>query len=174
MRKVASKTEQNLRLQELEEQAKKDAIKQEQAKKNNNFIQLYRDHMEEFSLLIEKNPLASRILVFIIQEMDSMNCLAISQNFLCEIFERSRPTVWKAVTLLKDSGFIDILKMGTSNVFVVNTNFAWTSYHNQKYGAKFTGKIFVSKSENENFSTSMNKTKSERIKVIEKQKTPKK
>lgn len=46
---------------------------------------------------------------------------------------------------------IDILKMGTSNVYVVNQDLAWTDRNNLKKYVKYDGKILVSRKENKDY-----------------------
>jgi len=41
--------------------------------------------------------------------------------------------------------------MGTSNVYVVNTEIAWSSWDNQKQYVQFEGKLLVSKKENKDY-----------------------
>ena len=126
-------------------------IEFEKAKKNHNFIMMYRDHMPELRWLMKKSGIASGIFNFIMEHMDSRNALCCSYAVFMDYFEISKPTVTKAIKLLKDNGFIDVLKSGTSNVYVVNTEVAWTSWNNSKQYCQFDGKILVSRKENKDY-----------------------
>ncbi|MDR3668864.1 MAG: replication/maintenance protein RepL [Ignavibacteriaceae bacterium] len=123
----------------------------EEQKKNGNFVMMYRDHMPEVRWLMKKSGIASSILNFIMEHMDSKNALICSQQVFIDYFEISRPTVARAIKLLYDNGFIDILKSGTSNVYIVNKEIAWTSWNNQKEYCQFNGNILISKSENKDY-----------------------
>ena len=123
----------------------------EEQKKNSNFVMIYRDHMPEMRWLMKKSGIASGILNFIIEHMDNKNALCCSYIVFMDYFEISKPTVTRAIKLLKESGFIDILKSGTSNVYIVNKEVAWTSWNNQKEYCQFDGNILVSKTENKDY-----------------------
>jgi Fe2+ or Zn2+ uptake regulation protein len=60
-------------------------------------------------------------------------------------------TIYRAIKILEENGFIDVLKMGTSNVYVVNEEIAWKSYNTNKQYSKYDGNILVSKKENKDY-----------------------
>ena len=80
--------------------------------------------------------------------MDGTNALCVSNKALQEILGCSKPTVCKAVNFLRDNGWICVLKSGTSNVYIVNPDVAWTSYGNQKQYCQFQASVLLSSSEN--------------------------
>ena len=94
--------------------------------------------MPELRWLMKKSGIASSILNFIMEHMDYHNALCCSYAVFMDYFEVSKPTVSRAIKLLKDNGFIDVLKSGTSNVYIVNHEVAWTSYGEDKKMCKFT------------------------------------
>lgn len=120
-------------------------------KKNKNFVQLYRHNMPELRWLMSKSGIASSILFFIIEHMDTKNALACSYAILEDYFNVSRTTIYRSIKLLEENGFIDVLKMGSSNVYIVNTDIAWSSWDNQKQYAQFEGKMLVSRKENKDY-----------------------
>jgi Fe2+ or Zn2+ uptake regulation protein len=83
--------------------------------------------------------------------MDNKNALACSYAVFEDYFDISKDTIRRSIKLLKDNGFIDTLKMGTSNIYIVNTEIAWTSWNNQKQYTKFNGNMLVSKKENKDY-----------------------
>ena len=139
------------RQKELEEQTKKDQKEREEARKNSNFVMMYRDHMPEIRWLMKKSGIASGILNFIMEHMDYKNALVCSYQVFIDYFEISQPTVARAIKLLKDNGFIDVLKSGTSNVYIVNNQVAWTSWKNEKKFCKFEGNMLISATENKDY-----------------------
>ena len=139
------------RLLELEEQTDEEEKKQKEEEKNSNFVQLYRDNMPEIRWLMTKHAFASSLLFFILEHMDTKNALACSYAVFEDYFGKSRTTVYRAIKLLEENGFIDVLKMGTSNVYIVNHDIAWTSYNNTKKYTKYEGNILVSKKENKDY-----------------------
>lgn len=140
-----------LKFKELKESEQSEQKQKEEEKKNANFIQLYRENLPELRWLMSKHPFASSVLFFIIEHMDTKNALACSFAVLEDYFGKSRMTIHRAIKVLEENGFIDILKMGTSNVYVVNHQIAWTSYNTNKKFAKYEGNILVSKKENKDY-----------------------
>lgn len=120
-------------------------------KRNGDFVQVYRDHMPELRWLMGCSGVASKLLFFIMEQMDGKNALMASQQVFMDYLEVSRPTVGRAIKLLYDNGFIDILKSGSSNVYIVNHEVAWTSYSNQKKMCRFNGNMIISATENKDY-----------------------
>lgn len=139
------------RLLELDKTEEQEQQEQEQKEKNYNFIQLYKDHMPEIRWLMSNHAFASNLLFFIIEHMDNRNTLACSYAVFEDYFRKSRTTIYRGVKLLQDNGFVDVLKMGTSNVYSVNQDLAWTDKNTNKKYAKYDGKILVSKKENKDY-----------------------
>lgn len=139
------------RRKEIEEEQQKELKKQEKERKNSNFVMMYREHMPEIRWLMKKSRYASNIFNFILEHMDYNNALMCSYQVFMDYFEISKPTVTRAIKLLKDNGFIDVLKSGTSNVYIVNQEIAWSSWDNQKKYCKFNGNILISATENKDY-----------------------
>ncbi len=123
----------------------------DKALKNGNFVQFYRDTMPAVRKLIKENALAAEILIFISEQMDGYNAVIASYQVLTDITGKSRISCSNAVKYLRENGYVTVLKSGTSNVYVVNPEIAWTSYGNQKSLCKFNGKIVLSATENKAF-----------------------
>ncbi len=139
------------RLLELDNTEEKEQKEREQQAKNHNFIQLYKDSMPELRWLSMNNPFAHGLLFFILEHMDNRNALACSYSVFEDYFDKSRSTIYRGIKALEENGFVDILKMGTSNVYIVNENIAWTDKNSNKKYAKYDGKILVSKKENKDY-----------------------
>ena len=139
------------RKKEIEKEKQKEIEKQEREKKNTNFIMMYREHMPEIRWLMKKSRYASSIFNFILEHMDYNNALMCSYQVFMDYFEISQVTVARAIKLLKDNGFVDVLKSGTSNVYIVNQEIAWSSWDNQKKYCKFNGNILISATENKDY-----------------------
>lgn len=116
--------------------------------KNKDFVQVYRDHIDDIARLARENGKAYDLFMLLIKHMDGTNALCVSNKALQELLGCSKPTVCKAVNYLKDNGWICILKSGTSNVYIVNPDVVWTSYGNQKKYCRFNANVLLSSSEN--------------------------
>lgn len=119
--------------------------------KNRDFIQLYRDHVDDVARLARENGKAYDLFMLLIKHMDGTNALCVSNKALQELLDCSKPTVCKAINYLRDNGWICVLKNGTSNVYIVNPDVAWTSYGNQKQYCRFQANVLLSSSENAEF-----------------------
>jgi DNA-binding transcriptional ArsR family regulator len=151
---IDTDTKRRIRLKELEEEEALLKEKELDERKNKNFVMFYCDHLDEAMWLFQKSGIASSIFAFIVKNMDNYNALVCSYKVIQERFKISSETVRVAIKLLRDNGFIDILKSGSNNVYVINPKIAWTSWENQKKYCKFDGKIIVAQSENEKFDPS--------------------
>ena len=114
-------------------------------KPNANFVQFYRNEIGSIRELIKDEPKAASLFLFLSEKMDQENALIVSQETLSEYFGISKRTIIRQLNVLKEKGFIEIIKSGTANVYLVNANIAWTSYANKREYAQFKANVFVSK-----------------------------
>ena len=126
--------------------------------KNRDFIQLYRDHIDDVAKLARDNGKAYDLFMLLVKHMDGTNALAVSNIALSELLQVTTRTVQRAVKYLKDNGWVCVLKSGTSNVYIVNPDVAWTSYGNQKQYCKFQANVLLSSSENSEYLKNPNAT----------------
>ena len=126
------------RQQHLDEQANKEKEENEKAKKSpyDSWIQLNKDAYKAEDWLMAKSPIAYRIFKFLMNNMDGYNAV-------------SKPTITRAVKLLKERNYVDVHKSGTSNVYTVNKQIAWNSWGNHFKYAKFGANIIIAESEQE-------------------------
>lgn len=139
------------KLLEIEKNKEKQQKENEEKRKNYNFIQLYRNHISEMRWLMTNHQLASSILFFILEHMDNRNALVCSYSIFEDYFKKHKTTIYRNLKILEENGFIDILKIGNSNVYVINEDLAWSDSNDKKKFAKYDGKILVSKKENKDY-----------------------
>lgn len=129
-------------IEEIERKKKKESPYQ-------RWFQVNKDYYKAEDWLMAKSPIAYRIFKFLINNMDNYNAVICSCTVLQERFDVSRPTVSRAIKLLKEKKYIEVYKSGTSNVYAINKNIVWNSWgKNYKY-AKFGANIILSESEQE-------------------------
>ncbi|MGL4874622.1 MAG: replication/maintenance protein RepL [Clostridium sp.] len=116
--------------------------------KNENFVQLYREWMPEIRWLLRNNPKAAELFLMFAEHMGSDNSIICSYQVIMEFLNISRPTVSRAIEFLKKNGFIDVLKVGTSNVYVLNHEIVWTTTNDKKKYAKMNSSVLISHKEN--------------------------
>ena len=79
------------------------------------------------------NPSAALVFSVIRENMQiGTNAVAISNTALCKIIGKSRATVTRAIKHLADHNYVDILKIGTTNTYVVNEQVAFAGSAGQR------------------------------------------
>ncbi|MFM9587306.1 hypothetical protein, partial [Streptomyces caniscabiei] len=73
-----------------------------------------------------KSALALDLLMVLAQSMDKQNAVMISFKAMQQILGKSRPTLDRAVRLLREDNWIQVVKVGTANAYVLNSAVFWT------------------------------------------------
>lgn len=120
--------------------------------KNGDFVQFSREYLQNVAQISRYgNQTALELFMFICEHMDGYNALMASYQVFMDYTEKSKSTCIRAIKWLYDNGFVDILKSGTSNVYIINQQVAWTSYANQRKYCKFSGNVLISAAENKDW-----------------------
>lgn len=99
---------------------------QSHEKDNFNFVQLSRSYLQQMRKLARKSPIAHEILYYLVEHMGrTTNAVICSYTTLCEVTGVSRPTVGRAIKLLKEDNWIDAVKVGNANAYCVNERAFW-------------------------------------------------
>lgn len=131
-----------------EEMQKSKEKKQEKSSPFNQFYQVNKRAGGLWLKLIRENRSASLIFQFLINNMDGYNAVICSYKIFEEALGLSKPTVQRAISYLKQNKYIEVMKSGTSNVYIINPQIVWNSWgSNYKY-CKFSANIILSESEN--------------------------
>lgn len=156
------------RQKQIEEEKK---LEEEQRKREKqspfkNFVQVNKDAYKAEDWLMGKSPIAYRIFKFLIHNMDEYNAVICSYQVLKEAFDISKPTITRAVKLLKEKGYIYVFKSGTSNVYALNDKIVWNSWGtNYKY-SKFPANVLLSVAEQEkNIQSQIKTLKHKEVKI---------
>jgi len=144
---------------------------QEQRMKRSPFsrwTQFNNEHTKELMWLALKNPKAHAILYFLVDQMDEYNAVMCSYQVIQEVLGIGRTTAHNSIKVLKDNGFIAVLKSGTSNVYAINDTVYWKSWGNKKQYSKFPANVLLSLSEQEeNLQTKIQTVKHKEISMKE-------
>lgn len=132
-----------------QEEAEKEARKKIKNSPYSNFYQFNRANSKAMIWLATNHPKASGILLFLLDQMDGYNAVICSNKVLSEALGISDSSVKRSTKVLKDHEFIAVYKSGSSNVYAVNKNLAWSSWGTNYQYAKFEAKIIISQSEQE-------------------------
>ena len=96
-------------------------------KKNIDFVQLYKKELRQLRVLVKTNPTAAQILLVFVEKMNKQNAVIMSFKTLEQITKKTRQTCSKAVKELREAKFINIIKIGNANAYVINSNVFWTT-----------------------------------------------
>lgn len=136
--------EANARLLTLLEQKEQEDFK----KKNFDFVQLYRPELKQLRSLLRLNPTAAQILFVFVEKMNKQNAVVMSYKTLEKITKKTRQTCSKAIKDLRESKFINVVKVGNVNAYVVNSNVFWSTDNSIKEKfAMFSATVVASSSE---------------------------
>lgn len=125
---ISQETEARVRQQELAEieEAEK------RAKNNYNFVQIEKRALRLVRELYDENATAGKLLFILAEKMNRQNALVCSYDTMSKITGLSRQTLYKAVKYLKDHRWIEVIKVGTANAYVINSRVFWQSHGNKK------------------------------------------
>lgn len=136
----------NARLLTLAEEKDKELSE----RKNLNFVQLYKNELKQLRALVRLNPTAAQILFVLVEKMNKQNAVVMSYKTLEQITKRTRQTCSKAMKDLREANFINIVKVGNVNAYVVNSNVFWSTDNQSKERfSVFTATVVACGSEQE-------------------------
>lgn len=158
--------ERRLQLQE-QEKAETEARKREKQSPFSRWTQFNNEHTRELMMLAIKHPKAHAILYFLVDQMDNYNACICSATVMQEVLGVSRQTISKNIKILKDLGFLVILKSGNTNVYTVNDKVYWKSWGNNRQYSKFPANVVLAMSEQEeDYQISFGNLKSDKVKTV--------
>ena len=112
------------------------------------FVQVSKSMLTALATLAVQAPRAHFLLLMLVERMDRENSLLISQDTLCDELNITRPTLQRAVKVLRDENWIDVTKVGTTNVYTINAAVFWQQRTDKKERfAKFTARVYATSKE---------------------------
>lgn len=111
-----------------------------------DFTMVTRGYWADLRSLSKRMPAAFELLTLITERMSKSNALVISQATIGQILGYGRTTVHKAIRLLEDEKWLQVVKVGTANAYIVNSKVVWRDHSGKRYGS-FFAEVMVSESE---------------------------
>jgi len=105
-----------------------------------------RGYWADIRSLSKRSPAAFQILTLLTERMNRTNAIVISQTALCQILGYGRTTIHNAVRLLEAEKWLQVVKVGTANGYVVNSKVVWRDHGGKRYGS-FYAEVIVSEVE---------------------------
>ncbi|HDT6013296.1 TPA: plasmid replication initiation protein [Raoultella ornithinolytica] len=117
--------------------------------KNMDFVQVSRADLRAIAELGAKSSLALDLLMILAQTMDKQNAVMISFKAMQDILGKSRPTLDRAVRLLKEDNWIQVIKVGTANAYILNNAVFWTDRGDKRPLTQFNARVVTTLAEQE-------------------------
>ena len=140
------------------------------ANENTNFVQLNRNYLKNWRELVKKKPLAAEIMFFLVEKVSTniggTNAVVCSYAVLQEITGYGRSSVAAALRLLKKEKFIEIIKVGSTHAYAINSRVVWRGAGNGKQYAIFNATV-VSSSSEQDVGTVGDQTKLIRVPILD-------
>lgn len=111
------------------------------------FVQWEKSSMTAWRKLNMQSPTATNLLTLMIESMNDVNALMMSQQTMAEVLGCSRQTISSAIKILKDGNWIDTVRVGSSTIYVVDRSVFWTQARNKRHYADFYARVIASENE---------------------------
>lgn len=134
--------------------------------KNMDFVQVSRAELRAIGELGAKSALALDLLMVLAQSMDKQNAVMISFKAMELILGKSRPTLDRAVRILKEDQWVQVVKVGTANAYILNSAVFWTDKGNNRYLSDFSAKVITTLGEQDKDLRANPKVKLKRVPTI--------
>lgn len=133
---------------------------------NTTFIQMIKEHQEEMKKLSHLSSAAHVILVTLMQQMGQLNSVMISIDAICKLANLSPSTVKRGIGILREEKWLAVLKIGTANVYRVNSDVLWQDRPDGRWAA-FSANIVVDFEEQDELTKNTPNFKTRRIPLVE-------
>ena len=115
-------------------------------RKNINFVQISRNSMAELRRLQMQDQFAAYLLFLFAEKANKQNAIMMSIHTIVQITGKTKRTVLRAIKKLRDERWIQVIKVGTANAYVLNSVVFWSDYAYRKY-TTFGATIIASQDE---------------------------
>jgi hypothetical protein len=96
-----------------------------------------------------KHPMALSVLHFMVSRLNrGTNGVVISASALAQQMGISTRTVQSTIAVLRDCKFVQVLKTGNTNIYIINSQIAWQGDRGHRFSS-FNAEILIHESEQE-------------------------
>jgi hypothetical protein len=110
-------------------------MKKDITKTTNDFVQVTRGYISDMRGLARRSPLAHSMLWLLIERMNKTNAIVISQKAMSELLDAHKGSISRAAKMLSEERWVQVVKIGTSNAYVVNSQVIWRA--NNRNGNRY-------------------------------------
>ena len=112
-----------------------------------SWVQTEREAHEAWARLIRKSPKAAELMHLITARIGDHNAVVMSIPTIMKLMGTSRPTVIRAINLLREDRWVETVQIGgsgTANAYVVNDRIAWTGPRDGMRFSLFSAAVIAS------------------------------
>lgn len=143
------------RQEQLKQEAESEAEERERAKRNDNFFMVFKtkEGAGKLRALINKSAAAAQVFMLLAEQADRTNAIVASGKALATALQISESTVSRAIKLLSTEAedgkpYLEVLKSGNTNVFILNPDIVWSAWKTGKDYCLFgQAKVLITASE---------------------------
>lgn len=95
--------------------------------KNHNFVQVNKQYWRAIGELSKRNPTAFQLLWFLAEKVNKQNAVIIGMDTLSKFVGKTRQSCSTAIKLLKEEKWVQVVKVGQANAYVINAAVFWQS-----------------------------------------------
>ena len=148
---ISTSEERLQRFMQLVKQKLDEDEKAKETKKNKDFVQVYEKGFQRISSLINKNPSAAKLYVFLAKHIEpGTGAVVASQELLAEELKVSTRTIRRLSKVLEEEGAMIRIRLGAGSIYAycLDPEEVWKSWKTSKDYAAFTTKTLARKNDN--------------------------
>ena len=148
---VSTSEERLQRFMQLVKDKLDEDTREKETKKNKNFTQVYEKGFERISDLINKNPSAAKLYIFLARHIEpGTGAVVASQELLAEELKVSTRTIRRISKNLEEEGAIIRIRLGAGSIYAycLDPEEIWKSWNGSKEYAAFRTKTLARKKDN--------------------------
>lgn len=127
------------------------ATQHQEREKAPTFTKVYERGWDRILNLCEKDSNAARLWAFLVRNAGHDNVIACSMQVLQDELCLCRRTISDKVKYLASVGALQVAKMGTANVYILNPHETWKASEEFKNYHAITARALIGKAENRGF-----------------------
>lgn len=111
-----------------------------------DFVQLTRGYLVDLRNLAKRSQSAHQVLWLLTERMNKTNAVVITHKTMGMILGYSPATIYRAVGLLAEENWVQVVKIGTAHGYIVNSKLLWRDKGGKRY-TSFYAEIITSEDE---------------------------
>ena len=113
------------------------------------FAMISDEALEKMDVLIKKQPLAARLLTKLVRHLPqgTSGVVVVSRQAMAELMDCSIPSIQRAITVLKEGGWVQAMRISGAYALAINARVAWRGNRDGIPFAVFSATVIAARSE---------------------------